>query len=145
MNFLQGTILTLCIVINTANYFEPPPPPFRSVVVSPWRRGPVLDDPDSHVGEHMLPTGQSGGETKNNPQRVGKTCKSRKITHPRDDNSEIKQGPPGWGFSIGLVTQSCKKVIPRILRRRETGQKKYQCTLQESICSTCLMFLYAAI
>jgi hypothetical protein len=40
------------------------------VIASPWRRGPVLDDPDGHVGEFMLLTGQRGGEAKNNPQQV---------------------------------------------------------------------------
>jgi hypothetical protein len=57
----------------------------------------------------MLPTDQRGEEAKNNPQREDETRKSRKITHPREDKPEIKPGPPGWGFSIGLVTQSCKK------------------------------------
>jgi hypothetical protein len=71
----------------------------------------------------MLPTGQRGGEAKNNPQGVDETHKSRKTTHQRENNSEIKPGPPGWGFSIGLVTQSSKKkIILRILRRREIGQ-----------------------
>jgi hypothetical protein len=45
--------------------------------------------------------------------------KYRKITHLREDNTEIKPGPPGWGFSVGLVTQSCRKVIPRILSEDE--------------------------
>jgi hypothetical protein len=65
------------------------------VIASPWQRGPVLDDPDGHVGERMLLTGQRGGEVKNNPQRIDETRKSRKITHLRQDNSEIKLGPPG--------------------------------------------------
>jgi hypothetical protein len=86
------------------------------------RRGSELDDPDGHVGERMLPTGQRGGEAKNNPQRVCETRKSRKITHLREDNYKIKPGPPGWGFSTGLVTQSCKNVTLRIFGRRETGQ-----------------------
>jgi hypothetical protein len=59
------------------------------VIALPWQRGPVLD-----VVERMLPTGQRGGEAKNIPQQVDETCKSRKITHLREDNSEIKLGPP---------------------------------------------------
>jgi hypothetical protein len=76
----------------------------------------------------MLPSDQRGGEAKNNPQRVDETCKPRKITHLREDNSEIKLGLPGWGFSIGLVIQYCKKVTLRIFGRRETGhtfQRKF--------------------
>jgi hypothetical protein len=57
----------------------------------------------------MLPTGQRGGEAKNNPQEVHETHKSKKITHLREDNSEIKPGPPRWGFSIGLVIHFCKE------------------------------------
>jgi hypothetical protein len=79
----------------------------------------------------MLLTGQRVREAKNNPQGVDETHKSRKITHLREDNSEIKPGPPGWGFSIVMVLQSCKKVILRILRRRETRQRMDQYTLQE--------------
>jgi hypothetical protein len=93
------------------------------------RRGPVLDDSDGHVGERMLPTGQRGGEPKNNPQRADETRKSRKISHLREDNSEMKPGPLGWGFSIWLVTQSCKKVTLRILGIRHW---KDRYTLQEN-------------
>jgi hypothetical protein len=63
----------------------------------------------------MLPTGQREGKRRITPQRVDESRKSRKVTHLREDNSEIKPGPPGWGFSIGLVTQSCKKLTLRIL------------------------------
>jgi hypothetical protein len=72
----------------------------------------------------MLLTGQRGGEANSNPQRVDETCKSTKITHLREDNSEIKLGPLGWGFSIGLVTESCKKSDTQNPRKKRNWTDK---------------------
>jgi hypothetical protein len=120
---------------NLANYsqhiFCPP-----WVISSPWRRGPVLDDPDGHVGERMLLTGQRDGKRKiTNNEKMRLASEGRyDVTYLREDNSEIKPGPSGWWFSIGLVTQCCKKnntQNPRKKRNWTDNKRKDQYTLQE--------------
>jgi hypothetical protein len=83
--------------------------------------GRIPSDSDGYAGERLLPTGQRTGEAKNNPQREDESLKSWKTAHLGENNSDTNPGPPGWGFSTGLVTQSCENSyipIPRNKRNR---------------------------